>query len=63
LDGYLLGGEWTSSKANTVNGRLAANFTGWEQDTQVENVIRALRADDGVREKPPETKLEGYPRL
>ena len=37
----LLSGEWTSGKAKKVRSQLAADFTGWEQDAQVENVIRA----------------------
>jgi TIR domain len=60
LDGFLF--QWKSGKASQVCERLAADFTGWETDhkkfeTQIENVIRALRADANAREKPPVPRL------
>jgi len=47
LDSYLLDG-WDSGQASTVRERLAADFTGWEQDNsifgaQFEKVVQALK--------------------
>jgi hypothetical protein len=63
LDGYMLTDQWDLGVlANEIRSRVAANFQGWETnkqnfDIQVDRVIKALRADEGGREKPPPSKL------
>lgn len=60
LDGSLFGwdGHWKSEMVR----RHAADFTGWEKDNdrfekQFERVVKALRADEGARDRPPMPKL------
>ena len=62
LDGFLFSADYQSGKKAEITSRVAANFVGWENDhalfdRELEKVIRALRADEGGREKPPPAKL------
>ena len=61
LDGHLLDG-WQNERAATLRKRQAPDFTYWESDNakyqeQFEQVVKALRSDEGAREDPPEPKL------
>lgn len=62
LDGYMFDAQWQDWKKQHVTDRLAADFRGWETDNgkfeaQFERVVKALRADAGAREPPPNPKL------
>jgi hypothetical protein len=61
-DGFLFSANYQSGKKTEITSRVAANFVGWEKDhalfdRELEKVIRALRTDEGGREKPPLTRL------
>ena len=62
LDGYLFSDEWKSGYQAQIRRRLAADFTengtdSTKFDAEVERLIRALRSDEGAREKPPKARL------
>ena len=65
LDGYLLSGEWQSGKARQVLSRKVADFKGWDGkhetfESQVEQLILALRADEGA--KAPRARNQNFER-
>lgn len=60
LDGHLF--KWDHHHASALKKRLASDFTEWDINNakfeeQFELLVKALRADDGAREDPPESKL------
>ncbi|MDX2417753.1 MAG: toll/interleukin-1 receptor domain-containing protein [Xanthomonadales bacterium] len=62
LDGYMFGDEWDSGKKEQIKSRVAADFTGWENDNQIfenalEQLVKALHSGEHARERPPEQKL------
>jgi hypothetical protein len=53
LDGCIFKREWQLGKRGEILSRLAADFTGWENDNgkfeeQVEKVVKVLLADAGA---------------
>ena len=56
---------WTSElreECHRARSGLAGDFTGWERDNakaeaEFEKVVRALRADEGGREKPSPSRF------
>jgi len=65
LDGHFFSPEWRARKdwkEQHLTTRLAADFTGWERahkkfEAQLGRVVKALRADGAMRERPPKQKL------
>ena len=62
LDGYMFHPHWQDWKKQHLTDRLATDFEGWEKDNhkfeeQLEKVVKALRADGGAREQPPQPRL------
>ncbi|MEM1204788.1 MAG: toll/interleukin-1 receptor domain-containing protein [Acidobacteriota bacterium] len=60
LDGSLF--DWEDGNASTLRKRLAADFTDWDKDNakyeaQLDQVVKALRADALARPEPPPSKL------
>ena len=60
LDGYLF--KWESSRKSILTDRLAENLVGWKKNPEklkraLERIEKALRADEGGREPPPESRL------
>jgi hypothetical protein len=61
LDSFMFSDEWTSGKRQQIKERLAADFTGRENDNakfeeQFERVLKALQTE-GAREEAPASNL------
>jgi hypothetical protein len=62
LDGFMFDSTWDNWKQQHLVQRLAPNFKGWKSsdskfNSALEQVVQALRSDEGAREKPPTPKL------
>ncbi|MDQ3706658.1 MAG: hypothetical protein M3437_15855 [Chloroflexota bacterium] len=62
LDGYMFNENWNSGWKGQITSRLAPDFTGWKRshkkfEQQLEQVVKALRADTAARGIPPQPKL------
>lgn len=62
LDGFLFSKDYQSGKKSEIKSRVAAYFVGLEKDhalfdRELEKVIRALRTDEGGRQKLPSPRL------
>ena len=62
LDGCLFSPGYQSGKKAEITSRVAANFVGWKKDPalfdrELEQIVRALRTDEGGREPPPLARL------
>jgi uncharacterized protein YjbI with pentapeptide repeats len=59
LDGFMFGEACQSGKRAEIKSRVVASFIGWKNnddkfDAELENVIKALRADAGARDHATE---------
>jgi hypothetical protein len=63
LDDYMIKGDWDLGVlSQQIKSRVTVDFRDWEKPNsnfsqQVDRVKKALRADEGAREKPPPSKL------
>ncbi len=58
LDGFMFTEHWNNGKKRQVLSRIAADFTGWENnnikfDEQIEKILLSLRVGEQNREIPP----------
>jgi hypothetical protein len=60
-DGYVFSDAYDAGIKDTILGRKVGDFTKWKDhdafEAALEELVQALRADDGRREPPPKPKL------